>query len=77
MTELMFLEQLMLWKKYIKRYFLSYSFTFQRNVCNRCHNLLIISINFSDIAILNIQGSDYCHIITLISRNEAIKLRLL
>ena len=35
-------------------YFLNYSFKIQSNVCNRCHDLLIMSINFSDIAILNI-----------------------
>ena len=43
-----------------------YSFKFQPNVCNRCHNLLM-SLNLSDIAILNIKGSDYCCIISLIS----------
>ena len=52
-------------------YFLNYSFKFQPNVCNRCHDLLI-SMNLSDIAILNIKGSDYYCIISLISRNEAI-----
>ena len=31
---------------------------FQPNVCNRCHDLLTMSINFSDIAILNNNGSD-------------------
>ena len=55
-------------------YFLNYSFKFQPNVCNRCHDLLMISINLSDIAILNIKGSDYCCIISLISQNEAINL---
>ena len=54
-------------------YFLNYSFKFQPNVCNRCHNLLM-SMNLSDIAILNIKGSDYCCIISLISKNEAINL---
>ena len=54
-------------------YFLSYSFKFQPNVCNRCHDLLI-SINLSDIAILNIKGSDYCCIVSLISKDEAINL---
>ena len=29
-------------------YFLYYSFTFQPNVCNRCHDLLIMSINLND-----------------------------
>ena len=54
-------------------YFLNYSFKFQPNVCNRCHDLLMMSINLSDIAILNIKGSGYCCIISLISKNEAIK----
>ena len=55
-------------------YFLNYSFKFQPNICNRCHDLLIISVNLSDIAILNNKGSDYCCIISLISKNEAINL---
>ena len=29
----------------ICHYFLNYSFKFQPNVCNRCHDLLIMSIN--------------------------------
>ena len=33
-----------------------------------------MSINLSDIAILNVKGSDYCCIISLISKNEAINL---
>ena len=55
-------------------YFLNYSFKFQPNVCNRCHDLLMMSMNLSDIAILNINGSDCRCIITLIRNNEAIKL---
>ena len=55
-------------------YYLSYSFKFQPNVCNRCHDLLMMSINLCNIAILNIKGSDYCSIISLISKNEAINL---
>ena len=55
-------------------YFLNYSFKFQPNACNRCHNLLPMSINLSEIAILNIKGSDYCFIIGIISRNEDINL---
>ena len=41
-------------------YFLNYSFKFQPNVCNRYHDLLMMSINLSDIVILNIRGADYC-----------------
>ena len=45
-------------------YFLNYSFKFQPNVCNRCHDLLMMSVNLSDIAILNIKGSDFRCIIS-------------
>ena len=55
-------------------YFLNFSFKFQPNVCNRCHDLLMISMNLSDIAILNIKGSDYCCIISGISKSEATNL---
>ena len=47
-------------------YFLNFSFKFQPNVCNRCHDLLMMSVNRSNIAILNIKGSDYHYIISLI-----------
>ena len=36
--------------------------------------LLIISINLSNIAILNNKGSDYRYIISLISKNEGRKV---
>ena len=55
-------------------YFLNYSFTFQPNVCNRSHNLLMMSVNLSDITVLNIKGSDNCCIISLVSKNDAIAL---
>ena len=55
-------------------YFLNFSFKFQSNVCNRCQDLLMMSINLSDIAILNIKDSDYRCSISLISKNEAINL---
>ena len=55
-------------------YFLNNSFKFQPNVCNRCHDLLMWSTNLSDIAILNIKGSDSRCIIGLINKNEAINL---
>ena len=55
-------------------YFLNYSFKFQPNVCKRYHDLLMMSINLSDIAISNIKGSDYRCIISLISKNKDIHL---
>ena len=54
--------------------FLNKSFKFQPNTCIRCHDLLMFSINLSDIAILNIKESDYRCIISLIDKNEDIKL---
>ena len=53
-------------------YFLNYSFKFQLNVYNRCHDLLMMSMELSNISILNIKGSDYHCIISLISKNEVI-----
>ena len=35
-----------------------YLIRFQPKVYNRCHNLLMISVNLSDISILNIKSSD-------------------
>ena len=54
--------------------FLNYSFTFQPNICNRCHDLLMMSVNLSHIAILNIKDFYYRCIISLIRKNEAINL---
>ena len=55
-------------------FFLSKSFKFQPNVCNRCYDLIIMSINLSDNAILNIKSADYCCIISRISKTEVINL---
>ena len=32
-------------------YFLNYSFKFQSSVCNRCYDLLMISLNLSDFVV--------------------------
>ena len=55
-------------------FFLNYSFNFQPNACNKCHDLFMMSMNLSDITILNIKSSDYHHIISLISKYDTIKL---
>ena len=47
---------------------------FQSYVCNACHDALMMSMNLSNIAILDINGDDYCCIITGISKSEAINL---
>ena len=56
-------------------HFLNKDFMFQANVCNRCYDLLIMSMNLNDFVILKIKGSYYCCIINRISKNEAINLR--
>ena len=55
-------------------HFLNKGFKFQPIVCNRYHNLLLMSMNLSDNVILNIKGFNYCCIIIGISKSEAIKL---
>ena len=52
---------------------LSYSFKFRPNFCNKCHDLLM-SVNLSDIAILNIKGSECCCFISLTSKHKTINL---
>ena len=55
-------------------YFLNKGFRFQLNASNRCHDLLMMSMNLSNIAILNIKSANYCCIISGISKNEVTRL---
>ena len=55
-------------------YFLDKGLKFQPIVCNGCHDLSIMSMNLSNIAILNIKSADYHCIISGIRKNEAINL---
>ena len=55
-------------------YFLNKGFKFQPNVCITCHHLLMMSMNFSDIAILNIKRSNYRCLISGMSKSEGINL---
>lgn len=54
--------------------FLDKGFKFQLDICNRFHNVLIMSINLNDISILNIHGIDYRSIMNKISKSEAVNL---
>ena len=79
MIELTFLKELMLirhanQKSAVFVVFLEKGFKFQPDVCNECHDVLMISVNISDIAVLNTHGVDYCCIIRRISKIEAINL---
>ena len=52
--------------------FLNKGFKFQPEACNGCHDLLMMSMNLSDIAILNIKSFNYSCIISRISKSDAI-----
>ena len=55
-------------------YFLNKALEFQTNVYNRCHDLLMTSINLSDIAILNIRSADHRCTVSGISKSEAMNI---
>ena len=55
-------------------YFLDKAFKFQSDFWNGFQGVLIMSMNLSNIAILNIQGVDYRCIISEISKSEVINL---
>ena len=49
-------------------------FKFQNVVCNGCHDLTMLHLNISAIAIITVKGFDYRCIIHNISKSEAISL---
>lgn len=64
-------------KEYIichSRQFLENGFEFHLYVCNGCHDVLMIFINLSSIATLNIFVADYLCVILGISKMKAINL---
>ena len=52
----------------------NHGFKFQHSICNDCHDLTMLSVNISDIAIITVNGVDYRCIIHDISRSEATHL---
>ena len=82
MIELAFMKELMLIKQVHQKnvifvttcIFLNKWLKFQTYACNRCHDLLMPSMNLSNIAILKIENADYRCIISRISKSEAVKL---
>ena len=54
--------------------FLDRGFKFQAYVCNGCHDVLMMSVNFNVIAILNINGANYRCIINGISKSDVVNL---
>ena len=81
MIELTLMKGL-IWKKcdichycyFFKYVYVLEVFMFQPYVCNGSHDILMMSMNLSDITILNINGADYCCIIIGISETKIINL---
>ena len=55
-------------------WFFNHGFKFQDSVYDGCHDLTILCLNISDIAIITIENTDYPCIIHNISKSEAINL---
>ena len=54
-------------------WFVNHGFKFQDSVCNGCHDLAMLSVNMSNIAIITVKNVDYsCTIHN--SKSEAITL---
>ena len=54
--------------------FFTHGFKFQNFVCIGCHDLMILCLNLSDIAIITVKNVDYCCIFYDINKSEAIIL---
>ena len=54
--------------------FFNHGLKFQDSVCNVCHDLTMLSVNISDIAIITVKNVDYYCIIFNIIRSKAINL---
>ena len=55
-------------------WFFNHGFEIQDSVCKGYHDLTILSVNVSDIAITTVKDVDYCCIIQNICKSEAINL---
>ena len=54
--------------------FFSHGFESQDSVCNGCHDLTMVSVKISNIAIITVNNVDYCCITHNIWKSEAINL---
>ena len=55
-------------------WYLNHGFNFQDYVCNGCHNLTMMCLNISNIAIITVKNVDCRRIIYNISKSKAINL---
>ena len=55
-------------------FYFNHGFKFQDYVCNGCHDLTMLSLNISDIAIITVKNIDYRCTIYNISNSETSNL---
>ena len=55
-------------------YFLDRNFSYQKYLCNGCHDLMQKAISFNNVAIVSIKGSDYRIHFWYISKDDAISI---
>ena len=53
-------------------YFLDLNYTYEPEVCNGCHDILMMAYELENIAILNVKDIDYRCVISNMTRNGAI-----
>ena len=54
--------------------YFNHELKFQNTICNGCHDLTMFCLNFSDIAIMTVEGVDCRCIIHDINKSDAIHL---
>ena len=55
-------------------YLLDKNFNYEPYLCNGCHDLMLNTINFNDVAIVSIKGNDYRIHFWYMSKNDAVVL---
>ena len=55
-------------------YFLDKNFSYQKYLCNGCHDLMQKAMSFNDVAIVSIKGSDYRIHFWYMSKDDEINI---
>ena len=74
MKELIVLKVIAVKNIVCQYWFFNHGFKFQNLVSNSCHDLTMLCLNLSDIAIITVKGIDYHCIIHGISKSDTIHL---
>ena len=55
-------------------YFVDKNFNYQPYLCHGCHDMMIKSVSFNDVAIVSVKGNAYRIHFCFMSKNDAINL---